>query len=106
MQGIGDVVAKVTETLGIPKCEPCKKRQEKLNALFPFKQKLTEEDIAFLSDVFSWYKGLPIPMDKVLEMQRCEVIWLRVYNVKGTPCKTCGSEYQNNYMNKLNQLLT
>jgi hypothetical protein len=104
MQGLGDAVAKVTDFLGIEKCEGCEKRQAKLNALMPFKKKLTDEERIFLSDVFIWYKGLPIPSGKVSEMQRCELIWQRVYNVK-TGCKSCGSYYQNNYMNKLKSLL-
>ena len=30
---LGDAVKSVTETLGIPQCEECKKRQEYLNSL-------------------------------------------------------------------------
>ena len=37
MRGAGDVIAAVTDALGIPKCGGCAKRQEKLNELFPFK---------------------------------------------------------------------
>lgn len=33
--GLGDIIAGVTSALGIPPCEGCKKRQEKLNRLFP-----------------------------------------------------------------------
>jgi len=29
--GLGDAVKNLTERLGIPQCEPCKKRQEALN---------------------------------------------------------------------------
>ena len=105
MEGLGDVVAKVTDALGIPKCEPCKQRQEKLNNMFPFTQKLTDEERAYLKNVFEWYKGLPIKSERVADMQRCEKIWLRVYKNKTGACKTCNSTYQNNYMNKLKALL-
>ena len=105
MEGLGDVVAKVTDALGIPKCEPCKQRQEKLNNMFPFTQKLTDEERAYLKNVFLWYNGLPIKSERVADMQRCEKIWLRVYNIKTGACKTCNSTYQNNYMNKLKALL-
>ena len=30
---LGDAIAKVTNALGVAPCEPCKKRQEQLNAL-------------------------------------------------------------------------
>lgn len=36
IRGVGDVVAKITDGLGIPKCPSCSKRQDALNAHFPF----------------------------------------------------------------------
>ena len=36
LRGIGDVIAKVTKAVGIQPCGACKKRQEKLNSMFPF----------------------------------------------------------------------
>ena len=38
-KGLGDTVKKVTNALGIKQCEPCRRRQEKLNRLFPYKDK-------------------------------------------------------------------
>lgn len=38
MAGLGDLVAKVTDTLGIRKCSACSKRQQVLNKAFPFKR--------------------------------------------------------------------
>jgi len=38
-KGLGDTVKKVTNALGIKQCEPCKRRQQKLNRLFPYKDK-------------------------------------------------------------------
>ena len=38
-KGLGDTVKKVTNALGIKQCEPCKRRQQKLNRLFPYKNK-------------------------------------------------------------------
>ena len=38
-KGLGDTVKKLTETVGIRQCKACKKRQEKLNKLFPYKKK-------------------------------------------------------------------
>ena len=37
--GIGDSIKKVTDALKIPQCGGCRRRQEKLNRLFPYKKK-------------------------------------------------------------------
>ena len=34
--GMGDIIAKVTDTLGINKCQKCEERQSRLNRLFPW----------------------------------------------------------------------
>jgi hypothetical protein len=36
-KGLGDTIKKVTDKLGIKQCGKCKKRQEKLNKMFPYK---------------------------------------------------------------------
>lgn len=38
-KGVGDTIAKITKAIGFKQCGGCKKRQKKLNALFPYKQK-------------------------------------------------------------------
>jgi hypothetical protein len=38
-RGLGDTVAKLTKSIGIVPCDGCKKRQSKLNKLFPYKVK-------------------------------------------------------------------
>jgi hypothetical protein len=38
-EGLGDTVKKVTNALGINQCALCKRRQEKLNRLFPYQNK-------------------------------------------------------------------
>jgi hypothetical protein len=45
--GLGDTVAKITNFLGIPKCEPCEERRKKWNKDFPW---LTPEDLDKLED--------------------------------------------------------
>jgi len=37
-EGLGDSIAKMTSALGIKPCGACKKRQEKLNQIFPYKK--------------------------------------------------------------------
>ena len=36
-KGLGDTVKKITDKMGIKQCGGCKKRQKKLNRLFPYK---------------------------------------------------------------------
>ena len=38
-QGLGDTIAKATRAIGIKPCGGCKKRQQKLNKAFPYKNK-------------------------------------------------------------------
>ena len=37
-KGLGDSVANITSLFGVKPCGGCKKRQEKLNKLFPYKK--------------------------------------------------------------------
>ena len=37
-KGLGDTVKKITEKMGIRQCGACKKRQEALNRLVPYKK--------------------------------------------------------------------
>jgi len=36
-RGLGDTIAKITNAVGIKPCGGCKKRQKKLNKMFPYK---------------------------------------------------------------------
>lgn len=38
-RGLGDTIAKVTKAVGIKPCPACKRRQEKLNQLIPYKER-------------------------------------------------------------------
>ncbi len=38
-EGLGDTVKKITNAVGIKQCGACKRRQQKLNRLFPYKNK-------------------------------------------------------------------
>ncbi len=106
LTGLGDVVKVVTEAVGIEQCEGCKKRQTLLNRLFPFSSVTppNEEELSFLAGVFEWYKGLPISADKAEDIAKCEALWMKLFNVKTEPCRTCGAAYQNNFMKALQQL--
>ena len=102
--GLGDSVKKITEFFNIEQCEGCKERQAALNRLFPYVVKPTNDEIVFLYDVFSWYKGLPIPAEKAEDIKKCEALFRKLYNIKEEACTTCGATYQNNYMKKLERV--
>lgn len=54
--GLGDLVSSITQTLGIPECEPCKRRKEALNKAFPWlkaSRDVTEEEIEFIKKITS-----------------------------------------------------
>lgn len=104
--GLGDVIANVTDALGIKKCKGCEKRQSTLNKLFPFKShyELTQEDKDFMAEFLQWYNGLPIPIERVNDVHKAEQIWLRVFKVKTGACKTCGVQYQNAFIKDLTNL--
>ena len=38
-KGLGDTIANITKAVGIKPCNGCKKRQEKLNKMFPYEAK-------------------------------------------------------------------
>ena len=56
-KGLGDTIAKITTALGIEPCEPCIKRKEALNKMFPYLKKdvreLTEEEVELVDSVLN-----------------------------------------------------
>lgn len=105
-KGLGDVIANITDSLGIKKCKGCERRQNALNNLFPFKShyELTQDDKEFIAEFLQWYKGLPIPIERVKDIQKAEQIWLRIFKVKTGACKSCGVQYQNAFIKDLTNL--
>jgi len=58
LQGVGDVIKKLTNAVGIKTCSECEDRRKKLNSLFPFSRKkelkeITETDKQLLDRVTS-----------------------------------------------------
>lgn len=52
--GLGDLVSSITQTLGIPECEPCARRKEALNKMFPWlkaSREITDEEIEFIKRI-------------------------------------------------------
>ena len=43
-KGLGDSIKKITDAIGINQCDKCKKRQEKLNKMFPYNEDVAAEN--------------------------------------------------------------
>lgn len=91
--GLGDVISKITETVGIEECDGCKKRKEKLNKLFPFGVlEPTEEEAQFLRDWFSIERKDISPKDQKTILS----IYFRCFKLKPfDPCIGCSGVWKN-----------
>jgi hypothetical protein len=87
IKGLGDVVATITSAVGIEPCEGCKKRQEKLNRLFPIgTEELTEGEAKYLLKFFASGKTTLTQKDQNELLE----IYFRVYRIKPvTICSGC-----------------
>jgi hypothetical protein len=87
IKGAGDLIATVTDALGIEQCDGCKKRQDKLNKLIPFGTKdLTDYQKEYLQNFFA------NEHDELTPEQQKELIgiYFDVYQLKPfTPCTGC-----------------
>lgn len=92
IKGLGDVVATVTDALGIEQCEGCKKRQEKLNKLIPFGTKdLTEEQKTYLQEFFANEQTELTPK----QQKELIGIYFDAYQLKPfTPCTGCSGVWK------------
>jgi hypothetical protein len=72
VKGVGDVIAKVTEAVGIVPCDGCNERKEKLNKLFPLgHEELTEDEKTYLKKYFA--------NDELILAQELLDIYFRVF---------------------------
>ena len=54
--GLGDFVSSITQALGIEECEPCKRRKDALNKMFPWlkaSREVTDEELEFIKKIVS-----------------------------------------------------
>lgn len=95
LSGLGDVIGKVTDALGITPCEDCLKRKAALNKMFPFlktvKRDLTEEEIVLIQEYNT--------IKKVTDSKMFVQIFNSVFGTKAQPCN-CPAVYKG-YMQKL-----
>lgn len=81
--GIGDIIAKVTDTLNIPKCLECEQRQSKLNHLMGWlktTRKLNDEEKEFIKFI----QRKPIIQSD--DVNRLFILYNEVYNAKNKRC--------------------
>lgn len=92
IKGLGDVVATVTDALGIEPCKGCKKRQDVLNKLVPFGNRdLTDNEKIYLQEFFGEEHNELTPK------QQSELIgiYFDVYSIKPfTPCTGCSGVWK------------
>jgi predicted NodU family carbamoyl transferase len=90
--GLGDVIANITEAVGIKPCKGCKQRQAKLNALLPFgTEELLESEKTYLNDFF---ENTPSELSKTQQNELLD-IYFRVYRVKPfAPCTNCSGVWK------------
>lgn len=91
-KGLGDVIANITEAIGIEPCEGCNKRKEQLNRLFPF-------GIEEFTDTEKEYLGTFFAEDKqelnAIEQKEILDIYFRVFRVKPfQPCNNCSGVWK------------
>lgn len=87
-KGLGDTIANITNFLGIKQCEPCKKRQEKLNQAFPYTKtakEISEDDIDFINSI-----GTKILNE---DRTRFEQLYRDTFNRKFVRCN-CPTKYK------------
>lgn len=101
IKGLGDVVATVTDALGIEPCDGCNQRKEKLNKLFPFGVKeLTNEQKEYLQQFFS------VEHKEISKEQQKELlgIYFDIYKKETfEPCDGCSGVWKS-IINRLKKL--
>jgi hypothetical protein len=90
--GLGDVIANITEAIGIEPCEGCNKRKEQLNRLFPFGiEEFTEDEKTYLGKFFAEDK------QELNSKEQKEIldIYFRVFRAKPfQPCNNCSGVWK------------
>jgi hypothetical protein len=96
VQGLGDVIANITNSVGIAPCEDCKERQFKLNRLFNFKRpksEMSEADKEMFAE-FMELKGLRVIEGKrtvlsIDDINYLNMLYLNYFRLDNSNCPTC-----------------
>lgn len=90
VNGVGDIIKKVADTLSIPTCSDCEERRKKLNRMFPFTRRalreLTTEEIEYVEGI-----GTKLTYDTRLKLGE---IYDSVFGGKTRHCSSCPGVYK------------
>ena len=101
MQGLGDVIANITNSVGIEPCQGCKERQFGLNRLFNFKRvksEMSDPDKEMFKE-FLELKGQRVIDAKRTELNLEDVIYLNAlylnyFGLDNSNCPTCSKVHE------------
>jgi len=101
IQGLGDVIANITNSVGIEPCEGCKERQFGLNRLFNFKRVKSEMSDP---DKEMFKEFLELKGQRVLDGKRTELnfddvnylnaLYLKYFGLDNSNCPTCSKVHE------------
>jgi hypothetical protein len=101
IQGLGDVIANITNSVGIEPCEGCKERQFGLNRLFNFKRVKSEMSA---EDKESFKSFLELKGQRVIDGKRTELnfddvtylnaLYLKYFGLDNSNCPTCSKVHE------------
>jgi len=101
IQGLGDVIANITNSVGIEPCEGCKERQFGLNRLFNFKRvksEMSDPDKEMFKE-FLELKGQRVIDGKRTELNLDDVtylnaLYLKYFGLDNSNCPTCSKVHE------------
>jgi hypothetical protein len=101
VQGLGDVIANITNSVGIEPCQGCKERQFGLNRLFNFKRVKSEMS---QPDKEMFKEFLELKGQRVLDAKRTELnlddvtylnaLYLKYFGLDNSNCPTCSKVHE------------
>jgi hypothetical protein len=95
IRGAGDVISKITETLGIEECDGCAARKDVMNlaTMFPFKKvtKMDNQSKEQFKTILERKNQKTLTNDESLIILD---LYGKHFNIKIEPCNTCGSVYK------------
>jgi hypothetical protein len=101
IQGLGDVIANITNSVGIEPCQDCKERQFGLNRLFNFKRVKSEMSA---EDKESFKTFLEPKGQRVIDGKRTELnlddvtylnaLYLKYFGLDNSNCPTCSKVHE------------
>jgi hypothetical protein len=101
IQGLGDVIANITNSVGIEPCQDCKERQFGLNRLFNFKRVKSEMSA---EDKESFKTFLELKGQRVIDGKRTELnlddvtylnaLYLKYFGLDNSNCPTCSKVHE------------